>query len=171
MFKCPSCLNLALPCGNFCSQECLKKTWAIHQLLHKKVGGTTFKYTGTLRPYPYSFVGMRSVPAEIQGPDYAETGAPGLMQSVAGQSTIPIHTTAEIQKIKRACKIGREALDAGHRAAKPGATTEEIDRVVHDYIISRGAYPSPLNYHKFPRSCCTSINEVICHGIPDTRPL
>lgn len=78
-FKCPSCLNLSLPCGNFCSQECLKKTWAIHQLLHKKVGGEKFKYTGTLRPYPYSFVEMRKVPAEIQGPDYAETGAPGLM--------------------------------------------------------------------------------------------
>lgn len=73
--------------------------------------------------------------------------------------------------MKVACKIGREALDAGHRAIAPGVTTEEIDRVVHDYIISKGSYPSPLNYHKFPRSCCTSINEVICHGIPDTRPL
>jgi methionyl aminopeptidase len=50
-------------------------------------------------------------------------------------------------------------------------TTEEIDRVVHEYIIGKNAYPSPLNYYKFPRSCCTSINEIICHGIPDTRPL
>jgi methionyl aminopeptidase len=50
-------------------------------------------------------------------------------------------------------------------------TTEEIDKVVHDYIIEHGAYPSPLNYYGFPRSCCTSINEVICHGIPDSRPL
>ena len=53
----------------------------------------------------------------------------------------------------------------------PGVTTEEIDRVVHEYIISQDAYPSPLNYYKFPRSCCTSVNECICHGIPDTRPL
>lgn len=54
---------------------------------------------------------------------------------------------------------------------KPGVTTEEIDKAVHDYIISQGAYPSPLNYYNFPRSCCTSVNEIICHGIPDTRPL
>ena len=50
-------------------------------------------------------------------------------------------------------------------------STEEIDRVVHDYIISQGAYPSPLNYYNFPRSCCTSVNEIICHGIPDSRVL
>lgn len=53
----------------------------------------------------------------------------------------------------------------------PGVTTEEIDRVVHEFIISNGCYPSPLNYYNFPRSCCTSVNECICHGIPDTRPL
>ena len=50
-------------------------------------------------------------------------------------------------------------------------TTEEIDKIVHDYIIEHDGYPSPLNYYGFPRSCCTSVNEVICHGIPDTRPL
>lgn len=50
-------------------------------------------------------------------------------------------------------------------------TTEKIDEIVHEYITSQGAYPSPLNYYGFPRSCCTSVNEIICHGIPDTRPL
>ena len=69
------------------------------------------------------------------------------------------------------CILARRALDAGHRAIKPGVTTEEIDRVVHEFIIANDAYPSPLNYYKFPRSICTSINEVICHGIPDSRPL
>lgn len=73
--------------------------------------------------------------------------------------------------IRAACKIARGAIDAGHRAVAVGVTTEEIDRVVHEYIISQGAYPSPLNYYNFPRSCCTSVNECICHGIPDTRPL
>ena len=67
--------------------------------------------------------------------------------------------------------IAREALDAGHRAIKAGVTTEEVDKIVHDYILSQGAYPSPRNYYGFPRSCCTSVNEIICHGIPDTRPL
>ena len=54
---------------------------------------------------------------------------------------------------------------------KPGVTTEQIDEVVHNFIIAAGGYPSPLNYYNFPRSCCTSVNEIICHGIPDTRPL
>ena len=54
---------------------------------------------------------------------------------------------------------------------KPGVTTEQIDEVVHNFIIAAGGYPSPRNYYKFPRSCCTSVNEIICHGIPDSRPL
>lgn len=70
-----------------------------------------------------------------------------------------------------ASKICRDALDAGHRAIKAGVTTEEIDRVVHEYIVSRGAYPSLLNHHKFPGSCTTSINEAIAQGVPDQRPL
>jgi methionyl aminopeptidase len=56
-------------------------------------------------------------------------------------------------------------------ALKPGVTTDELDAVCHEATISRGAYPSPLNYHGFPKSICTSANEVICHGIPDSRPL
>lgn len=67
--------------------------------------------------------------------------------------------------------IARGAIDAGHRVIKAGVTTEEVDKVVHDYIIAHDAYPSPLNYYGFPRSCCTSANECICHGIPDTRPI
>ena len=50
-------------------------------------------------------------------------------------------------------------------------TTDEIDRVVHEASVDRNCYPSPLNYYQFPKSCCTSVNEVICHGIPDKRPL
>ena len=70
---------------------------------------------------------------------------------------------------------------AGHVAAstlilagshvKPGVTTDEIDAIVHAALIEENAYPSPLNYRGFPKSVCTSINEVICHGIPDSRPL
>ena len=82
-----------------------------------------------------------------------------------------MHTKEEIEVIRKVCKVARGAIDAGHAIVAPGVTTEEIDKVVHDYIIDNEAYPSPLNYYKFPRSCCTSINEIICHGIPDTRPL
>lgn len=65
----------------------------------------------------------------------------------------------------------RKVLDYGHTLVKPGVTTDEIDKKVHDFIVKLNAYPSPLNYHKFPKSLCTSVNEVICHGIPDDRPL
>lgn len=84
---------------------------------------------------------------------------------------IPIFSPEEIELIKEVNKLGRKALDIGHKAIAVGVTTEEIDRVVHEFIVENGAYPSPLNYYNFPRSCCTSVNEVICHGIPDTRPL
>ena len=66
---------------------------------------------------------------------------------------------------------GRGALDIGHAAVKPGITTDAIDKIVHKYIIDHDAYPSPLNYNHFKKSICTSVNEVICHGIPDDRPL
>ena len=68
-------------------------------------------------------------------------------------------------------QLGRAALDLGHKAVKVGVTTDEIDKIVHQFIISNKAYPSPLNYYKFPKSICTSVNEVICHVIPDSRPL
>lgn len=57
------------------------------------------------------------------------------------------------------------------RVCGVGVTTDEIDRIVHEACIERDCYPSPLNYYEFPASCCTSVNEVICHGIPDQRPL
>jgi methionyl aminopeptidase len=56
-------------------------------------------------------------------------------------------------------------------AVKVGVTTDEIDRIIHEATIERGGYPSPLNYNGFKKSCCTSVNEVICHGVPDMRPL
>jgi methionyl aminopeptidase len=67
--------------------------------------------------------------------------------------------------------LGREVLDEAVKAVAVGVTTEEIDRIVHEACVDRECYPSPLNYYQFPKSCCTSVNEVICHGIPDMRPL
>lgn len=73
--------------------------------------------------------------------------------------------------MKVSCRLGREVLDEAARVCDIGVTTDEIDRVVHEACIERDCYPSPMNYYKFPKSCCTSVNEVICHGIPDMRPL
>ena len=74
-------------------------------------------------------------------------------------------------KMRHANRIGREILDAAARVVRVGVTTDEIDRVVHDATIAAGAYPAPLHYHDFPKSVCTSVNEVVCHGIPDLREL
>lgn len=70
------------------------------------------------------------------------------------------YSAEEIEGMRRAARIGREVLDAGGRAVAVGVTCDEIDRIVHEATISRGAYPSPLNYHGFPKSVCTSVNEV-----------
>ena len=67
--------------------------------------------------------------------------------------------------------MGREVLDEAGKAVRVGVCTDELDRIVHEACIERGCYPSPLNYHNFPKSVCTSVNEVICHGIPDYREL
>jgi methionyl aminopeptidase len=73
--------------------------------------------------------------------------------------------------MRAAAKLARQTLDLACQVAKPGVTTDEIDAIVHEAIISAGAYPSPLNYAGFPKSLCSSVNEVVCHGIPDERPL
>jgi len=73
--------------------------------------------------------------------------------------------------MRTVCKYTAEVLATAGKMAKAGTTTDEIDRVVHDECIERNCYPSPLNYKGFPKSCCTSINEAICHGIPDQREL
>lgn len=73
-----------------------------------------------------------------------------------------------IATMREVCKLGREILDEAHKAVRVGVTTDEIDRVVHEACLERKCYPSPLGYGFFPKSCCTSVNEVICHGIPDS---
>ena len=142
--------------------------------MHKKNEPTKddgYRYSGPLRPYPYSFTGHRKVPDHIKKPDYAKTGQPVMNKSQMNEKFIPVIEPEELEQLRITSKIAREALDLGHKAVAVGVTTEEIDRVVHEYIIDNDAYPSPLNYYSFPRSCCTSVNEIICHGIPDTRPL
>ncbi len=76
-----------------------------------------------------------------------------------------------LDRIRRACRAAAEVLAEAGRAARPGVTTDAIDALVHEACLARGAYPSTLNYHGFPKSLCTSVNEVILHGIPDARPL
>ncbi len=75
----------------------------------------------------------------------------------------------DILKLREAGRLAAATLRYAGTLVKPGVNTEDINQRVHNYIVERGAYPSPLNYHGFPKSVCTSINDVICHGIPSTK--
>ena len=108
---------------------------------------------------------MRSVPPEIGRPPYADTG------EVPRWDEPRIKSPEIIEKMRRAGAVAAEVLRLAGELVAPGVTTEEIDVFVHEAFIARGAYPSTINYHGYPKACCTSVNEVICHGIPDSRPL
>ena len=108
----------------------------------------------------------RVVPAYIKRPDYSETGG-GEQESSAKVKL----SVSEIEQMRRTCHAARRVLDKAIKAVHPGVTTDYLDAIVHDACIAEGGYPSPLNYNGFPKSVCTSVNEVICHGIPDDRAL
>src|SRR5918997_3720114 len=105
---------------------------------------------------------LRPVPPQIPRPEYVGKPAPS-------RSTDPwVQPPEVIEGMRVASRIAAQALAAGGEAVRPGATTDEVDRVVHEFLVDHDAYPSTLGYRGFPKSCCTSINEVICHGIPDS---
>ncbi|KAG1831796.1 methionine aminopeptidase [Suillus variegatus] len=196
--ECPTCNKLGIRGSFFCGQECFKgncesitisicvealKRHTFDRGKYDVNPGTArtsygtyhpfanFDFTGTLRPvYPLS--PKREVPEHIPRPDYAthEDGVPTTELKRAGQPPRLLNSE-EIEKMKFACRLGREVLDIAAAMVRPGVTTDEIDAVVHQATIDRNAYPSPLNYRNFPKSLCTSINEIICHGIPDRRKL
>jgi methionyl aminopeptidase len=111
---------------------------------------------------------IRPVRAGIRKPDYADhpQGVSLEEQESRGQQ-IHVYTENELRApddptgLRHACRMGREVLDAASRALRVGVTTDEIDRVVHEACMERNVYPSPLNYYNFPKSVCTSVNEVI----------
>ena len=109
---------------------------------------------------------MRTVPPHIGRPPYADTGEPPARTAGRG-----VQTPDVIARMRTAGRIAAEVLQLVGGHVRPGITTEELDVIAHDACIERGAYPSPLNYHGYPKSICTSVNEVICHGIPDDRSL
>ena len=104
----------------------------------------------------------RSVPARIERPEYV-----GKDEAVSDSGPF-VQTPEVIERVREASRIAALALQAAGEAARPGVTTDQVDAVVHDVLIEHGAYPSTLGYLGFEKSCCTSLNEVICHGIPDS---
>jgi methionyl aminopeptidase len=118
---------------------------------------------GTLRPGVIS--PRRPVPPHIERPEYVGKPAPTIIRGN------DISSPEQIERIAIAGRIAADAMYAGAAIIAPGVTTDDIDEVIHDYIVSHDAYPSTLGYRGYPKSCCTSLNEVICHGIPDTTSL
>src|ERR671917_1059563 len=104
----------------------------------------------------------RAVPPQIVRPEYVGKKRPKEWRGSHVQSP------ETIDKMRVAGRIAAQATQLAGEHCKPGVTTDEIDRVVHEFLIDHDAYPSTLGYKGFPKSCCTSLNEVICHGIPDS---
>ena len=96
---------------------------------------------------------------------------PSLLKPQAAAAPIPIHGAAAFQGMRKAGRLAAEALDMLADHVKPGVTTEALDRLVHQFAIDHNATPAPLNYRGYPKSICTSVNHVICHGIPGPRQL
>lgn len=107
----------------------------------------------------------RPVPASIPRPEYVDRPAPARYHGPE------VKDAETIERMRVASRIAAQAMEAAAAVIAPGVTTDEIDRVGHEFLLDHGAYPSTLGYRGFPKSLCTSVNEVICHGIPDSRRL
>src|ERR1700712_2710862 len=84
---------------------------------------------------------------------------------------ITIHAPEDFAGMRAAGRLAAETLDMIHPHVQPGVTTGALDKLCHDFILAHGAIPAPLNYRGFPKSICTSINHVVCHGIPSEKKL
>jgi methionyl aminopeptidase len=113
----------------------------------------TLLHPGRLSP-------TRQVPANIARPEYVGKKRPTL-----GEADVKDADT--IARMRAACQLAAQALEEVGRHVRPGITTDHLDAVGHEFLVSHGAYPSTLGYRGYPKSLCTSLNEVICHGIPD----
>ncbi|GAA0967849.1 type I methionyl aminopeptidase [Actinocorallia libanotica] len=118
---------------------------------------TTYLTPGKVSP-------PRKVPSHIERPEYVGKKSPK-----TGEPDVKTPETIEAMRV--AGRIAGRALAEVGRAVRPGITTDELDRIGHEFLLDHGAYPSTLGYRGFPKSLCTSINEVICHGIPDDTVL
>jgi methionyl aminopeptidase len=122
------------------------------------MSGQSLLVPGTLSP-------TRQVPSSIPRPEYV--GKPG----PAPYTGTEVQDEETVRKMRVASRIAAQAMEAAAKAVAPGVTTDELDRIAHEYMVDHHAYPSDLGYRGFPKSLCTSVNEVICHGIPDSTVL
>lgn len=107
----------------------------------------------------------RSVPPAIARPEYVGKSGP---ERFTGSD---VYAPEAVERIRAAGRIAAQAIAAVGEAVRPGVTTDELDRIGHEFVVAHGAYPSTLGYKGFPKSVCSSVNEVVCHGIPDDTVL
>ncbi|UGY91075.1 type I methionyl aminopeptidase [Streptomyces gobiensis] len=122
------------------------------------MSGQSLLVPGTLSP-------MRTVPASIPRPEYVGKESP------TPYTGPEVQDAETIEKMRIAGRIAARALAEAAKHIAPGITTDKLDEVAHAYMCDHGAYPSTLGYRKYPKSLCSSVNEVICHGIPDSTVL
>lgn len=127
-----------------------------------------FQFTGTLRPG--KVLKMDFVPSTIKRPSYISSTIP-IKAKYRNNFGISLNSDHDIAKMRDAGVIARQVLDSAIKCCLIGVSTNEINELVHKRCIELDSYPSPLGYKCFPKSCCTSINEVMCHGIPDSTIL
>ncbi|MFR9674928.1 type I methionyl aminopeptidase [Streptomyces sp. TR06-5] len=122
------------------------------------MSGQSLLVPGTLSP-------QRAVPSSIARPEYVGKPSP------TPYTGPEVQDPETIERMRTAGRIAARAMEEAARHIAPGVTTDKLDEVAHTYMCDHGAYPSTLGYRKFPKSLCTSVNEVICHGIPDSTVL
>lgn len=138
------------------NEPCWCESGRKYKRCHKKSEG---------RVLPGEITPMREVPDHIPRPPYADTG------EYEPWDESPVKSPDVIERMRASGKLAGQVLKMAGDMVQPGITTEEIDIAVHEAFVAAGAYPSTINYHGYPKACCTSVNEVICHGIPDSRVL
>nr|XP_011470522.1 PREDICTED: methionine aminopeptidase 1A [Fragaria vesca subsp. vesca] len=160
--QCPKCVELKLPreAAAFCTQDCFKASWSSHKSVHVKAKQSDG--TGSAENEGWLYCMKKGQNRSPKLPYFEWTGY------------VSIKTPDQIERMRETCRIAREVLDAAARVIQPGITTDEIDRVVHDatiaavYIHTRGMDNMGITRNLFHKM---SVNEVICHGIPDARKL
>ncbi|GAA4715522.1 type I methionyl aminopeptidase [Nocardioides conyzicola] len=114
---------------------------------------------------PAAISPRRPVPTAIPRPEYVDREAPARFEGSE------VKDADTIERMRAACRLAAEARELVGSHVAPGVTTDELDRIGHEFLCDHGAYPSTLGYRGFPKSLCSSVNEVVCHGIPDSRPI
>ncbi|KAH0700499.1 methionine aminopeptidase 1D, chloroplastic/mitochondrial [Solanum tuberosum] len=154
------------PGNKHVSMQCSRTFSGLTDLLFNRRNVDELPNTNRNRLRPGQISPPRPVPEQIQRPPYVKSRKPPGIGSGS-----EVHDKKGIEKMRASGRLAAQVLQYAGTLVKPGIMTDEIDQAVHQMIIDNGAYPSPLGYGGFPKSVCTSVNECICHGIPDSRPL